>query len=88
MRRSPFRCLRERLPGVHLRASLPEGWKPDGDTLHAGIDLGMYIAVNTTIRFYGCNAPELPTAAGKASLAWVCSGSPQTAVTGSSCCKR
>jgi hypothetical protein len=32
--------------------------KPDGGTLRAGIDLGMDVAVNTTIRFYGCNAPR------------------------------
>lgn len=43
----------------------------DGDTLHCGIDLGCDIALNMTIRFYGINAPELPTPAGKASLAWV-----------------
>jgi endonuclease YncB( thermonuclease family) len=54
-------------------AWLPDGLASihDGDTLHAGIDLGLNVAINETIRFYGVNAPELATAAGKASLAWV-----------------
>jgi len=43
----------------------------DGDTLHCGVDLGCEVAINMTLRFYGVNAPELNTAAGKASLAWV-----------------
>lgn len=43
----------------------------DADTLHCGVDLGCDIALNMTIRFYGINAPELATPAGKASLAWV-----------------
>jgi hypothetical protein len=49
-------------PAYTFGAWLPEGLKSihDGDTLHAGIDLGMDIVVNTTIRFYGCNVPELP----------------------------
>lgn len=37
----------------------------DGDTLHAGVDLGCDVALNLTIRFYGINAPELATPAGK-----------------------
>ena len=37
----------------------------DGDTLHAGIDLGCDVATTQTVRFYGINAPELSTAAGK-----------------------
>ena len=32
--------------------------KPDGGTLRTGIDLRMDVAVNTTIRFYVCNAPR------------------------------
>lgn len=43
----------------------------DGDTLHAGIDLGLDIATHQTIRLYGVNAPEMSTPAGVASKAWV-----------------
>lgn len=43
----------------------------DGDTLHCGIDLGCDVALHLTVRFYGLNAPELSTPAGKVSLAWV-----------------
>lgn len=43
----------------------------DGDTLHCGIDLGCDVAINTTIRFFGINAPELATPAGKTALVWV-----------------
>lgn len=43
----------------------------DGDTIHAGIDLGMDIVNNQTLRFYGVNAPEMSTEAGKLSAAWV-----------------
>lgn len=37
----------------------------DGDTLHCGVDLGLDVAMNVTVRFYGINAPEMSTAAGK-----------------------
>lgn len=37
----------------------------DGDTLHCGVDLGLDVAINVTIRFYGINAPEMSTQAGK-----------------------
>lgn len=43
----------------------------DGDTMHVEVDLGLDIDTKLTIRLYGLNAPELSTAAGKASLAWV-----------------
>lgn len=43
----------------------------DGDTLHVEVDLGLDIDTKLTIRLYGLNAPELATAAGKASLTWV-----------------
>ena len=43
----------------------------DGDTVHAGIDLGLDVATTQTLRFYGVNAPEMSTAAGKISAAWV-----------------
>jgi endonuclease YncB( thermonuclease family) len=61
------------LPAYTYAAWLPEGLKSihDGDTLHAGVDLGCDVAMNLTVRFYGINAPELATVAGKASLAWV-----------------
>jgi endonuclease YncB( thermonuclease family) len=42
----------------------------DGDTLNVGVDLGMSVAVNTTLRLYGINAPELSTQAGKDAKAW------------------
>ena len=42
----------------------------DGDTMHVGVDLGMEVAVNTTLRIYGINAPELSTQAGKDAKAW------------------
>lgn len=37
----------------------------DGDTLHCGVDLGMDVATNQTVRFYGINAPEMSTDVGK-----------------------
>src|SRR5881397_1390266 len=43
----------------------------DGDTIHCGIDLGMDVATQQTLRFYGINAPEMSTAEGKVSAAWV-----------------
>jgi micrococcal nuclease len=42
----------------------------DGDTLNVGVDLGMNVAVNTTLRLYGINAPELSTQAGKDAKVW------------------
>jgi endonuclease YncB( thermonuclease family) len=43
----------------------------DGDTLHADIDVGFSITVAQIIRFYGVNAPEMETQAGKDAKAWV-----------------
>lgn len=42
----------------------------DGDTMHVGVDLGMDIATQTTLRIYGVNAPEMSTDAGKAAKQW------------------
>jgi endonuclease YncB( thermonuclease family) len=42
----------------------------DGDTLNVGVDLGMEVAMNTTLRMYGINAPELSTQAGKDAKRW------------------
>lgn len=42
----------------------------DGDTLHCGVDLGMDVAMNATIRFYGINAPEMKTPEGKTAKAF------------------
>lgn len=42
----------------------------DGDTLHCGVDLGMDVATNQTVRFYGINAPEMSTDAGKVAKAY------------------
>lgn len=44
----------------------------DGDTLNVGIDLGLNVAINTTLRLYGINAPELdnPDGSGKAAKQW------------------
>lgn len=36
----------------------------DGDTLHLQIDLGLDIHVNTVVRLYGVNAPEMKTPEG------------------------
>lgn len=47
----------------------------DGDAMHVEVridpGLDLKLNINLTIRLYGLNAPELATAAGKASLAWV-----------------
>lgn len=60
-------------PAYTYAAWLPDGPRSvhDGDTLHATIDLGLDIAVNVTIRFYGLNAPELATPAGKVAKQFV-----------------
>ena len=42
----------------------------DGDTMNVGVDLGMDIAMNTILRMYGINAPELPTQPGKDAKTW------------------
>jgi endonuclease YncB( thermonuclease family) len=42
----------------------------DGDTFNVGVDLGMEVAMNTTLRLYGINAPELSTQAGKDAKVW------------------
>jgi endonuclease YncB( thermonuclease family) len=42
----------------------------DGDTMHVGVDLGMDIATQTTLRIYGVNAPEMSTSDGKAAKQW------------------
>lgn len=59
-------------PAYTYNAWLPEGLVSihDGDTLHAGLDLGCDVSVMLTIRFYGINAPELGTAAGKVAKTW------------------
>lgn len=49
-----------RLLGIH-----------DADTLHCTVDLGCDVAINMRVRLYGVNAPELRTAEGKLSRAWV-----------------
>ena len=41
----------------------------DGDTSHVLVDLGIDVQIHLTVRWYGINAPELATDAGKASLA-------------------
>ena len=43
----------------------------DGDTLTAAIDCGFDIVFTQPIRFYGINAPELTTQAGKDALAYL-----------------
>ena len=43
----------------------------DGDTTHVTLDLGCNIATNLTVRWFGINAPEMPSAEGQAALAWV-----------------
>lgn len=43
----------------------------DGDTFTFDIDLGFQITFRFPCRLYGVNAPELATAAGKASLAFL-----------------
>lgn len=60
-------------PAYTYVAWLPDGPHSihDGDTLHATIDLGMDVAINVTIRFYGLNAPELATPAGKVAKQFV-----------------
>lgn len=42
----------------------------DGDTMHVGVDLGLDVAINITLRLYGINAPEMSTQAGKDAKAW------------------
>lgn len=47
----------------------------DGDTLHVQIDPGLDLRLNTTLRLYGINCPELNTNEGKLAknfvLAWL-----------------
>jgi micrococcal nuclease len=43
----------------------------DGDTVHADVDLGCDVHVALTLRLAEINAPELATADGKASKAWL-----------------
>ena len=43
----------------------------DGDTIHAALDLGFGVQVLETFRLDGIDAPEMNTAAGKASKAWL-----------------
>jgi micrococcal nuclease len=38
----------------------------DGDTVHARVDLGCDVRIDLTLRLYGIDTPELPTAEGKA----------------------
>ena len=42
----------------------------DGDTLNVGVDLGLDVAHNITLRLYGINAPELTTPEGKTAKIW------------------
>lgn len=42
----------------------------DGDTLNVGVDLGLDVAHNITLRMYGINAPEMSTPEGKAAKVW------------------
>jgi micrococcal nuclease len=42
----------------------------DGDTLHCGVDLGLDVSINLTIRLYGINAPEMSTPEGKEAKAF------------------
>lgn len=45
----------------------------DGDTVNVGIDLGLDIAIHTTLRLYGINAPEMTgpeKPQGQAAKAW------------------
>lgn len=42
----------------------------DGDTMHVGVDLGLDVAVQVTLRLYGINAPEMRTPEGKAAKQW------------------
>lgn len=42
----------------------------DGDTLNVGVDLGLDVAHNITLRMFGINAPELSTIEGKAAKQW------------------
>lgn len=59
-------------PAYTYNAWLPLGLTSihDGDTLHAGLDLGCDVLVMLTIRFYGINSPELGTPEGKVAKAW------------------
>lgn len=42
----------------------------DGDTMNVGVDLGFDVAINTALRIYGINAPEMKTIEGKAAKEW------------------
>ena len=41
--------------------------------VRVGVDLGMEVAINTTLRLFGINAPEMSTQAGKDAKAWAIS---------------
>lgn len=43
----------------------------DGDTVHARVDLGCDVRLDMTIRLYGIDTPELPTAEGVKSRDWL-----------------
>lgn len=43
----------------------------DGDTVHADVDFGCDMHRLMVLRFYGVNAPEMSTDAGKAAKAWL-----------------
>jgi micrococcal nuclease len=43
----------------------------DGDTVHLDVDLGFDVKRRDSFRFYGINAPEISTAAGKTAKAWL-----------------
>jgi len=43
----------------------------DADTSHILLDVGFDLDIHLTVRYFGINAPELSTPAGKAALAWL-----------------
>lgn len=43
----------------------------DGDTITVQVDCGFRISYKTPVRFYGINAPELSTEAGKKALGYL-----------------
>lgn len=42
----------------------------DGDTMNVGVDLGFDVAIHSTLRMYGINAPEMSTPEGKDAKTW------------------
>lgn len=60
-------------PAVPIYGPYPAhtGRVVDGDTLDLDVDLGFSITLHQRVRLYGINAPELPTAAGRAAQAYL-----------------